>query len=632
MKKRKHKIRTQVLTCFLLISLIPIFVFIYFTYTNMEKEINDDILYDLTTAAKLKSTVLSEYIKEKEEFLEFQAIQSSTAVLLEKLHDSYNESGKALSDFIKSYKWVSIVNAYNNDYVEMVRITGLYDVFLVDTNGNILYTAKRENDLGTNIFTGKYNNTSLSRIVATTIKSGKGQLSAIENYKPSGNTAAVFVSHIILNEDGDDLGVIAMQLSTSVINNIFADASELKSSLKTYLLDHSGTVMTNFFDEKGSLINKVFAGKPLEIWKNADEKMLEEHREHTLGDTSFNDEIINRTGLIKYKGFGGQNVIGIIHEIIPLTKYGQHLAVLAEINETEAYSQLKDFQGAFIILIIITLLVVIIFSLILTRLFVKPILKIKNATFELGKGNYSTRTAIKAKNEFGELSDSFNEMAVLLEKQDNDNSDRNWTNEGLQKINELLRVEKDLMKLGDQVCSFIADYIGIHIATFYLLNDEQLHLSGSYAFCKRKSISNIINIGEGFIGQAAKEKKVISVTNIPQEYTRINSSTGELKPFNIVVIPFIYNFQMFGAIELGTFEELEDYKLEFLKLLSEPIGISINNVNAENELQKLLHESEDKSMELQAQQEELKQANEELEGKTKELQQSEEELKQGFVE
>ncbi len=54
---------------------------------------------------------------------------------------------------------------------------GYYDLFLIDGDGNILYTKAKEDDFGTNLFTGTLRDTNLTQAVR----------SAVENQGNSGS-------------------------------------------------------------------------------------------------------------------------------------------------------------------------------------------------------------------------------------------------------------------------------------------------------------------------------------------------------------------------------------------------------------------------------------------------------------
>jgi len=175
----------------------------------------------------------------------------------------------------------------------------------------------------------------------------------------------------------------------------------------------------------------------------------------------------------------------------------------------------------------------------------------------------------------------------------------------------------------------LAKYMGAQIGALYLKEEdsEDLKLTGSYAFSKRKNLNERIQIGEGLVGQAAFEKELISVTNIPEDYTRIGSAIGDAVPRNIVVFPALFEGQLRAVIELGAFKEFSDAELEFLNSVSENIAIMFISTQANSKIKILLKETQAQGEELKTQQEELRTANEELTEKTERMEVQSEELR-----
>jgi len=203
-----------------------------------------------------------------------------------------------------------------------------------------------------------------------------------------------------------------------------------------------------------------------------------------------------------------------------------------------------------------------------------------------------------------------------------------WINEVINGVYAISRGESDMRKLAKRVCSFLANYLEAQIITFYTVEDDMLWLKGSYAFTKRKSLGDKIPIGEGLTGQAVLENEIISVTDIPEDYTRINSSIGNSAPRNIVVAPFSIGDSVYAVMEIGSFKELDNQKIEVLETLKEPMATIIRSVAEQDKTEKLLSKTQEQSEVLQQQQEELRAANESLKEQTDQLKQSEEELKQ----
>jgi PAS domain S-box-containing protein len=240
-------------------------------------------------------------------------------------------------------------------------------------------------------------------------------------------------------------------------------------------------------------------------------------------------------------------------------------------------------------------------------------------------------TCIPVKNKKGEIIGGLEHVTDIteLKKVVNEVSLQNWIQSGLGLLNEKMSGDQDIRILSNNVISTLVKYLKGMVGTFYTFNNESsvLELTGSYAFAKRKSLNDRIQIGEGLIGQAAVEKELISITDLPEGYLRIKSSLGDSNSANVVVIPFMFEGELLGVIEIGSFHEFTDKEMDFLKSATESVGVAINSSIQRVKLKQLLEETQAQSEELQTQQEELKAANEELEEKTNVLQKSEEKLK-----
>ena len=229
--------------------------------------------------------------------------------------------------------------------------------------------------------------------------------------------------------------------------------------------------------------------------------------------------------------------------------------------------------------------------------------------------------------------DVLGKSLAIMTKSLKDSADANartdWFKSGRNKLNAVIAGESDLRSLCSNVISFLAGYMNAQIGTVYALSsDGRLVLAGSYAFTKRKDLADSYALGQGLVGQAGLEKSLISLSNIPEDYIRINSSLGDAHPRNIVVLPLLHVGELKGVIELGSFEEFSDTKLEFLQAVSEAMGVALESVDSQDKQRALLEKTRLQADKLQAQQEELRVSNEELEQQSSALRSSEEELRQ----
>jgi len=213
-----------------------------------------------------------------------------------------------------------------------------------------------------------------------------------------------------------------------------------------------------------------------------------------------------------------------------------------------------------------------------------------------------------------------------LKKAEVESASKNWLLSGNFELNEKIRGEREPGELAQAVIDQLCNYLKAQIGVIYLFENGLLNLAGSYAFHSRKQNTNVIKPGEGLVGQAALEKKIIVFTEVPDDYIRINSGLGNIAPKNIIMLPLLQEESLKGVIELGTTRQFSELDMQFLKMVSESLAIVFSAAQSRTKLKELLEKTQRQSEELEVQQEELKQSNEELMEKTELLEKSGAEL------
>jgi len=222
------------------------------------------------------------------------------------------------------------------------------------------------------------------------------------------------------------------------------------------------------------------------------------------------------------------------------------------------------------------------------------------------------------------LGNAIEHMTIHLKEATQENKRQDWLKTGQAGLYATMRGELDIMDLAQNIINYITPYLNAQVGAIYVTDDfKTLKMVGSYAYTKRKKLSNEIEFGEGLAGQAALEKKNIIITEVPDNYMNINSGLGEVSPKNILVTPLVYENKVLGVIEIGSLYEFEEDHIHFMSLISENISIAFISSNSRNYTNTLLEKTQQQAQELQVQQEELRITNEELEEHTKALKESE---------
>ena len=132
-------------------------------------------------------------------------------------------------------------------------------------------------------------------------------------------------------------------------------------------------------------------------------------------------------------------------------------------------------------------------------------------------------------------------------------------------------------------------------------------------------IRNIVQFGEGLVGQCAIDKRQRLVSDIPTDAIPINSALLRVVPRNLVVLPVLFENQVKAVIELASVSSFTTSQMTFLEQLTDSIGIVLNSIEATMQTEGLLKQSQQLAGELQTQQKELQQTNEQLEQKAQQL-------------
>jgi HAMP domain-containing protein/signal transduction histidine kinase/CheY-like chemotaxis protein len=248
------------------------------------------------------------------------------------------------------------------------------------------------------------------------------------------------------------------------------------------------------------------------------------------------------------------------------------------------------------------------------------------------KGDLTRSITVDASGEVAFLKDNVNEMIRNLRETTQKNTEQDWLKTNLAKFSRLLQGQRDLLTVARLILSETAPVVGMKHGVFYITDihdaETSLTLLASYAYRKRKTVSNEFKLGEGIVGQCALEKKRIIMENVPNDYVKINSGLGEATPANIVALPVLFEGNIKAVVELASFEPFTENQLAFLDQLTESIGIVINTIEANMRTEELLKQSQSLAQELQLGQAELQETNRRLELQAQSLKTSEELLKQ----
>lgn len=241
----------------------------------------------------------------------------------------------------------------------------------------------------------------------------------------------------------------------------------------------------------------------------------------------------------------------------------------------------------------------------------------------IGNGKYDAEFEPLSENDV--LGNALINMRDNLKRVAEEDKKRNWSTEGLAKFGDILRKNNDnIGKLADDIISNLVKYTNSNQGGLFIINEENeddvhLDLAACYAWDKKKYLEQKIYEGEGLTGQAWLEKETIYMTDVPQDYVMITSGLGEANPNSILIAPLKVNDEVFGVIELASFNTFEDFERDFVEKLAESIASTISSVKINERTSRLLDESRELTEQMRSQEEEMRQNMEELQATQEEM-------------
>ncbi len=246
---------------------------------------------------------------------------------------------------------------------------------------------------------------------------------------------------------------------------------------------------------------------------------------------------------------------------------------------------------------------------------VRAIAEVATAVTE---GDLTRQVSMEASGEVAGLKDTLNEMIRNLRETTRQNVEQDWLKTNRERFTRMLQGQDDLAAMSSMILSELATLVSAQHAVFYSMTspdddgDAVLELQAGYGYEARKHLSTSFRLGEGLVGQCAKEKKRILLTDVPGDYVTINSGLGEATPLNIIVLPVLFEGSLRAVIELASFSPFSITHQTFLDSITESIGIVLSTINASALTETLLKQSQSQAEELRSQQEELRGTNEDL--------------------
>lgn len=135
----------------------------------------------------------------------------------------------------------------------------------------------------------------------------------------------------------------------------------------------------------------------------------------------------------------------------------------------------------------------------------------------------------------------------------------------------------DKIQYTEKFLGNIAKEFDIVQGLFFVKDKESdiFNIIGKYAYFGEKEPQSF-KIGETLSGQVAKNKTILNLKDIPENYVTILSGLGSSSPNHLLIIPIIYNKETIGIMELASFKEFKRNMNNLFEGISEEVGKTLS--------------------------------------------------------
>ncbi len=353
MKYKGAEIPIRLIVWFLVIALAPLAFYGLEGFDQNIKTAKNNMMNTLVYIADNKVQQIRTYFNQREK----------NVALLAKLPDMKN----ALNQFEMVFKQGSTVsqkgslisqknNSIESEYRQFLAYCkesgGYDDLLLISPEGDVVFSVEEEEDYGKNLSTSIYKDTQLAVVFSSVKVRLETDVSNYKHYLPSGRPAA-FIAAPVLKE-GELIGVVALQVGSSDINEIVNDYSGLGKTGEIVIASKEGDkavfVMPLRYDPDAAFIKNLVIGNKIGL--------------------PLQDAVNGKKGEGMSVDYRGKEVLAA-WRFIPDLRWG----VAVKIDTEEAFASVVRFRNILLIIGVITLIAALILAFFISKSISGPIRK-----------------------------------------------------------------------------------------------------------------------------------------------------------------------------------------------------------------------------------------------------------------
>ena len=389
--KAEPTIYVQLLRMLFVFSLLPLLAVSLFNYHRATAELEQFVDSEIRNHAEVRKSFIEDWFQLRVAELQLLGRAQSTKTMLAALA-TQRKQFQSNQAFLSSAQWVDINSLFGREVAQFsLSYEHVYDVYLIDMDGNILFSLAKEEDFGANLNQGTLANTPFATSVKRSLTTPGVHFSDLFNYQISNGLTSGFLSQQISDEFLNPIGVVAIQLRWETLFDGIEQQQASFQDLRTFVVGPEMRYRRIDNSEAASELVAPYLQQPLLSTLGTQQSELRE---------------------LQYSSPEGVDFVAVTTRMFLVDKSWY---LLLEVNKTEAVAAINELWRYLLLSLVIASLIVFWLARKFTEKFSVPIDAVVAYSRNVANGGVKERLELSGSQEVSALSNALNDMLESLQ-------------------------------------------------------------------------------------------------------------------------------------------------------------------------------------------------------------------------
>jgi len=406
-------IKTRLILLLVAVGLIPLTVVSLVLLERAQTALSNQAFDHLDSISHTKKGQLEQYIERINADISVLAGSTHLADAMDAFASVVDEGAidPVEYDYFESLE-------YGSSFRKFIAEYGYYDLMLITSAGDIVYSTRQESDLAQNVRSGTLAETLLGKAFEQGMQ--RITVTDFQLYAPSDDQLMAFLFAPVKLRGEETLGAVVLKVPHQQIANIMLDRVGMGESSEAYLVGPDLVMRSDaHLDPEHRTV--------LAAFRNPEQGRVE--------TASVSGALAGRSGRLVQDDYRG---VSVLASYTPVQWGDISYALTAEEDTSEAFGPIVELRRLMIYTVIALFALILLAALFLATIITRPIRSLTDASIDIAEGDLEREVRATSHDELGTLAENFNRMRLsiaekiaLIEKQ---KQELNLANEGLEDL------------------------------------------------------------------------------------------------------------------------------------------------------------------------------------------------------